>query len=95
MHGRNLHWEKLPAWWQAGDDDIFGDGTTYRIFLPSPGVYELWVWSGPAEGSGVLGRWERTCVPRSAPSGLARMPILVKPSGPRPDILAERACALN
>ncbi len=55
MHGRNLHWEKLPAWWQAGDDDIFGDGTTYRIFLPSPGVYELWVWSGPAEGSGVLG----------------------------------------
>src|SRR5271163_3515728 len=64
-----LKWHRQAVWRRAGDPDIFGSGTTYRIFGPGigknspaldisptkPGGYELWVWSGPAENSPVLG----------------------------------------
>ncbi len=64
-----LKWHKEGVWRRAGDSDIFGNGTTYRIFNPgivknnpaldisrtNPGGYELLVWSGPAENSPVLG----------------------------------------
>ena len=64
-----LKWHREAVWRRAGDPDIFGSGTTYRIFGPgigknspaldisptNPGGYELWVWSGPAEKSPVLG----------------------------------------
>jgi hypothetical protein len=64
-----LKWHRQAVWRRAGDPDIFGSGTTYRIFGPgigknspaldisptNPGGYELWVWSGPAENSPVLG----------------------------------------
>jgi ADP-ribosyl-[dinitrogen reductase] hydrolase len=54
-----LTWQKFQAWWQAdigepGTRSIFDDGTTYRIF-PTTKSFALWVWSGPAENSGVLG----------------------------------------
>jgi ADP-ribosyl-[dinitrogen reductase] hydrolase len=53
-------WYRLPAWWQLDIGDpatrnIFDDGTTYRIFPTAPKGFQLWVWSGPAETSGVLG----------------------------------------
>ena len=64
-----LKWDREAVWRRAGDPDIFGSGTTYRVFGPgigknrpaldisptNPGGYELWVWSGPAENSPVLG----------------------------------------
>ena len=54
-----LRWHEFSAWWQAdigqpGTRSINDDGTTYRIF-PTGKEFELWVWSGPAERSGVLG----------------------------------------
>lgn len=70
QHGAEwpLRWHKESVWWRAGDPDIFGSGTTYRIFgwvgkndpagatsPTNPRGYELWVWSGPAENSPVLG----------------------------------------
>lgn len=54
-----MEWHKESTWLRAGDPDVFGDGTTYRIFERtgddnSPG-YDLWVWSGPREDAAVLG----------------------------------------
>jgi hypothetical protein len=54
-----LEWDEFAAWWQADVGDratrsVFDDGTTYRIFR-SPHAFVLWVWSGPAEDSPVLG----------------------------------------
>lgn len=55
-----LEWNRFAAWWQADIYDrstqsVFDNGATYRI-LSSTGNFELWVWSGPAEDSPVLGR---------------------------------------
>ena len=80
-----LRWYQTQAWLQADVDDgtncppgaIWGDSTTYRIFggNTSKGC-ELWVWSGPAETSGVLGMHGSDLRSQNRAKRLARYPSL-------------------